>query len=127
MSKSIEEIVSLFEEAEKMPLSPKKKPLKEGYITDEDKSVRWNREQVEQSQQTYREETLRLRQERNQMLDKAKQEIILYIKDSLEKDFSEEKCNLILSRAYEENHAYGLTSVINRVDEYVDFINDLLE
>ena len=126
MSKSIEEIVSLFEEAEKIPLSPKEKPLKEGYITDEDKSVRWNREQVEQSQQAYREETLRLRQERNQMLDKAKQEIILYIKDSLEKDFSEEKCNLILSHAYEENHAYGLASVINKVDEYVDFINDLL-
>lgn len=126
MSKTIEEITAMFEEAEKMPCSPKEKPLKKDYITDEDKSVRWNRKQVEQSQQAYKEETLRLRQKRNEAFAAARHELLLYIQNSLNKEFPEEKCELILSRAYEEAHAYGVRSVIDLVDEYTDFVNDLL-
>lgn len=46
---------------------PAFKKFPQGYVIDEEKSVRWNREQVEKNHNDYDEEYIRLRQEKNKL------------------------------------------------------------
>lgn len=81
MTYSDEEIRDKYMAALKMNTIPKNKPLGNGYITDENQSVKWNRERVEESHRLYKEERDRLKEAQNKALQGAKN---LYIESIIE-------------------------------------------
>ena len=122
-----EDILSLFEKHQTIPYHPKKKPLREGTILDENQSVKWNREQVELSKKEYDAELKKLRKQHSEIERHALNAVYSYIQDNLcHQFFSTEKCAILYSKAYERGHSAGYQEVMNYVDEYIDFLNDMM-
>lgn len=123
MAKTREEIIRFFEKAQLIQYP--KRPLKDGTILDENKSVKWNREQVELSKKKFDDEITAYRRARNDIYRLAEEETYQYIQDELEKDYPLTKCAYLYQTAYEDGHAYGYQEVFNKIDELIDFMNEM--
>lgn len=122
-----EEVVALFEKHNTVRYRPAKKYLKEGTILDENQSVVWNREQVELSRKEYDKAIKELREKHARIEAKARAAAYQYIQENLDSDFPTEKCAILFGKAYERGHSSGYHEIMYYVDEYIDFLNDMLE
>ena len=89
----------------------------EGYILDEDKTVRWNREQVALAQQLYNEEVKRLTQLRVEAIERINNDV----KDCISAEIRD---NLKISDSKAESLA---TSIIEYTKQLKDKHNDSTE
>lgn len=97
-----------------------------GYIADEEKSVRWNREFVEQENEKYRIEAARLNTLKNKARDAVMRHIYERIQFEVGHNLSLGKAQAIYEMAYERGHAYGFHEVENYLHELIDFASTLL-
>ena len=97
--------------------------VKTGDVIDEDKSVRWNREEVERLKEVYAEEVKRLNREKNSAITDATMRAVRLI--SQEAEVSEEKARILWDFVYEKYHAYG--EMFQHIDEYIDLVNQMKE
>ena len=103
----------------------KTKEMKDGYITDEDQYVKWNREQVELAKQKYR-------QLQDEYQDEVNRTVKLFCKDTKEYIINTCKCTdeaakVIFDKAYEEGHANGYNDILYYIDTYLDLINMFID
>lgn len=96
---------------------------KTGDVIDEDKSVKWNREEIERRITARNDEVKRLNTMKNTLSNLYETVLIR----ELAKDYkiSEKETKIIWSKAYDDNHAYGITSVYNTFTELADMYDDL--
>lgn len=120
-----ERIRADYERANEMPYKPGPEfsNPKEGTVIDEDKTVRWNREEVTRQQKIYKDETARLRKARNEAIVSVTDRAIKMIAE--ETWPSEDKARVLWDFVYEKHHAYF--DMFNQIDEYIMLINDLKE
>lgn len=97
---------------------PKNKKYKIGEIIDEDKSVRWNREEVDRRNKLREEEVKRLNTQKNKMLLEWIDAVKLYIIE--ETNVKKDKADKIYNYLYENYHSYGLSEVLANMDELLD-------
>ena len=107
---------------------------KEGDVIDENKSVKWNREEVAKRIQARNDEVARLNTVKNKRiveLKKMAQDTIAHglINDKLVANVGRayEIASNIWNRAYDDGHAYGIHEVVNYVYKYVAFAEELLK
>lgn len=92
--------------------------VRDGDVIDEEKSVRWNREEVIRLRAAYGEEVKRLNRERNAAIAKVTNRAIRMIAEEL--CVSEDKAKILWSFVYDKYHAYG--EMFDYIDEYIDLI-----
>ena len=95
---------------------PTTKIVARGTIIDEEKSVRWNREEVERRRMAYEDEVKRLNTEKNKRIENAKKEVIDYI---AQQGLEEEKAKLLfdfLMGMYRD-----WETVFSWLNHYIDF------
>ena len=99
---------------------PKYKP---GDIIDEDKSVKWNREEIERRINARIDEVKRLQTLRNK-LDNLYEKTVIKI---LAKEYkiSIKEASILWRYAYEDSHSSGVTSVYNTFSELADMYEEL--
>ena len=97
--------------------------VKTGDVIDEDKSVRWNREEVERLKEAYDEEVKRLKCKKNGAITDATMRAVRLI--SQEVEVSEEKARILWDFVYEKYHAYG--EMFQHIEEYIDLVNQMKE
>ena len=114
----IDELIYLSNQYKDFSCKHSCKKYKEGTIFDEEKSVRWNREEVDRRNNLHQEEVKRLNREKNQMYEKLVNLIYQYIIQ--ETKVSKERAAKIYNYLYEEYHSYGLTECINHLDDLLD-------
>lgn len=114
----IDELIYLSNQYTDFSCKPFCKKYKEGTIFDEEKSVRWNREEVDRRNNLHQEEVKKLNREKNQMYEKLINLIYQYIIQ--ETKVSKERATKIYNYLYEEYHSYGLTECINHLDDLLD-------
>ena len=90
---------------------------REGYVIDEDKSVKWNREEVEKHNIRYQEEVKRLNNEKNKLYTELVSTIKEYIIE--ETNVKKTRAEKIYNYLYEEHSGNIL--------EMLDYIDDLLD
>lgn len=99
--------------------------LREGTIIDEEKSVRWNREEVERRNNEMKE---RVEENRRELREKERQQhddiIRAYANDS---GLSEEQIGKIYSYAYSQYHSSGMSEVIDGLEELIDLVLDVMK
>ena len=105
------------------PYPSKTNNMKDGYIADENKSVKWNKEQVELANQEYNRQRREYMEEEHRLGALFEQDVIDYIR--VFHNHNEEVSKLIFNRAYEKSHSYGYVAVLDEVLDIADFI-DLL-
>ena len=105
---------------------PRKEPnVIDGYITDENKSVKWNKEQVERNKQIYNQKIQEYRDEENRIYEMFVKDI--EIEASLYTDLNKQQIDLLLNKAWEEGHSEGYLEVINIMEELLTLVTDVLK
>ena len=94
-----------------------------GDIIDEDKSVKWNREEIERRINVRAEEVKRLQTLRNKLdnlYDKT-------MKKALAKKYkiSVKEAGIIWAKAYEDGHSFGIRCVYDTFSELADMYEEL--
>lgn len=94
-------------------------------VIDEDKSVKWNREEVERLRNAYEDRVKELNTCKN-LIDHTFERRIIEIL-AVENDISIAESKKLWSYAYSEGHSDGIYNVINWYNEIVELYLDLLE
>lgn len=110
-----------YENKLKRPL--KTDNMKDGYITDENKSVKWNKEQVELANQEYKNKLKKYKDETYRLEKLFKTDTIDYIMNFYE--YNNSAAELIFNTAYERSARYGYTQTLDEVQDIIDFLEKL--
>lgn len=122
-----DDIQLAYETVRSMSCVPKSvKKVKPDHIFDEDKSVKWNREQVEINNAVYRAEVARLFTEKNKARDDVINMIIEKIQSEVGASLSKRKAKAIWEFAYEERHSYGFYDVHAYLFKLIDLAKILV-
>ena len=106
------------------PQAPKREYFPDGYIFDEEKSVRWNREEGTRRRQQYQDEIREYRKACGEMQIRFRHDIISFLKD--EYHFNESESELIADKAYERGHSVGYYEVLHQTQELADFCEEFI-
>lgn len=94
-----------------------------GDIIDEDKSVKWNREEVERRINVRAEEVKRLQTLRNKLDNLYEKTIIKTLAKKYK--ISAKEAGIIWEKAYEDSHSFAITSVYDTFLELADMYEEL--
>jgi len=132
-----DEFINAYEAACNMSCLPdpyKFPKYKEGDVIDENKSVKWNREEVAKCIQARNDEVARLNTVKNKRIVELKNMAV----DTIARELIHDKlvanvgrayeiAGNIWNRAYDDGHAYGMPNVVNYIYKYVEFAEELLK
>lgn len=104
-----------LETAWKRPTRPNSKRPKDGEIIDEEKSVRWNREEVVRRQKAWDAECSRLKKAQNAEIEHISEAIELQIQEDIKaktkRSISKKAATVLWQKAYDRGHAYGFADI----------------
>lgn len=97
--------------------------IPEDTILDEEKSVKWNREQVEKRNLDQQEKYESKKTQNSNMHDTQVGDIVrVYSEYS---GFSKDRIEKIFHHAYKKQHSYGIYDVIQELEEILDLLDEL--
>ena len=100
--------------------------LPEGTIIDEEKSVRWTREEVERINVEKQEHFMKMKQLKNERYEKFKADIFAAAKD--EYNINKAQAQKIFSYVWERGeHDYMCTELVRDIERFCDFFAELVE
>ena len=116
-----DEVIKAFHGAISLPRKSSKKPYASNHIFDEDKSVKWNREEVERQNAAIAQESQELQDAYYDAVRNAEAGIIRYLTKEY-RNISEDKIKKLYQLAYHEvyNNNY-------RMDYTLDYCEGILE
>ena len=118
---SLDEVRDEYESAQMLSCKPDEtfKRPKIGTVLDEDKSVKWNREEVLRLREAYDEEVKRLNTLKNQMRDKACSTAVNYIvqKTGLSVEQARRFWNNVSNKFHDDIANYG--DIFYELDEFI--------
>lgn len=97
------------------------------HVFDENQSVLWNRQQVEDNNRRYQEEVARLNTEKNKRRDAIHEKIYAAIQSEVGHGLSRKKAMVLWNMAYDEGHAYGIREIKSYLDELMELAALLLD
>lgn len=117
-----------LETAWKRPTRPNSKRPKDGEIIDEEKSVRWNREEVVRRQKAWDAECSRLKKAQNAEIEHISEAIELQIQEDIKaetkRSISKKAATILWQKAYDRGHAYGFADIYCAIeDSYNSVVN----
>lgn len=122
------EIQNEFDIMQRMSCVPKDiRKVPSNHIFDEEKSVKWNREQVDRNNTAYIKEVARLNTLRNKERDRIYEEIYTAIRQEVGHNLSRKKAIVIWNLAYEWGHSSGIGEICCYLDELIGLADELLE
>lgn len=116
--KNWQELISDMQRVDAMSCKPTFTRFPNNFITDENKSVKWNREQVVKNHNTYDKEVARLNTEKNKERDKVMQDVYLKIQQELP-GLTLKKAKVLFEKIQRitKNHCPNDTSFENVISE----------
>ena len=98
---------------------PTRIPYRQGYVFDENQSVKWNREEAERREAQYHADLKEYRDDCNRLDREFMNDVISYIEDRTGKH---EQAVQLFNYAYREGHDTGYGDVLTIADEILDII-----
>lgn len=118
----LKDLLDELNDINNMNCKPRFKRLKDNEVLDEDKSVRWNKEQVQKNHEDYDKEVARLNTVKNKERDNVLSQIYKEIQSNVT-GLSEKGAKAIYQYAYEQGHSCGY----NEVAGYITNLYELAE
>lgn len=126
MKETLKTLMDDYERACNMPTRPATiKKLPTHHIEDENQSVKWNREFVEQNNKNFQKTVSELQRKRNLEMNRVQKEIEKYI--SKESKTGEKGAKAIFNLAYQEGHSSGLYDVVIWIEQLIELVLDCKE
>lgn len=116
--KNWQELISDMQRVDAMSCKPAFARFPNNFITDENKSVKWNREQVVKNHNTYDKEVARLNTEKNKERDKVMRDVYLKMQQELP-GLTLKKAKVLFEKIQRvtKNHCPNDTSFENVISE----------
>lgn len=123
-----DEIRSEYEAMQRMSCVPTEiHKVKVGHVFDENQSVLWNRQQVENNNRKYQEEVSRLNTERNKRRDAIHEAIYSAIQNEVGHNLPIKKAKVLWDFAYEKGHTYGIQEIMSHLYEIMELVSLMLD
>ena len=122
-----DEVIEKYEKASNMPTRPTEKTYSENHIFDEDKSVKWNREEVARRNEEIKKERAVLQTNRYKALMEAEEAIVDYLHKNyslISKSKIEKLFESIYNDFYRDHFDYKIQGVIDMCEEYLDIFSE---
>lgn len=103
---------------------PSVKKVKEGFIFDEEKSVKWNREEVERINKQYEEESKAITREWAEKSKQLRDDVVAYIMGTCG-SITPKVAEIIEAFVYAEKHSY-MDDYFNWIDDIADMVEDCI-
>lgn len=116
------EVIQKFERAFNLPTTPKEHCYSENYIFDEDKSVKWNKEEVVKRNEEIRNERNTLQTNRYKAINDAEIEIIEYLCENypnINKNVVKKIYNKIYDDSFRDRFNCTIQYVIDECEEFL--------
>lgn len=94
-------------------------------VIDEEKSVKWNREEVARRNRSAKAKLAAIRREDNAAMQDVKDAIIEYLRD--EYDLPKIVAEIVLKQAEEAGHSGGFSEVVCEAQDYAAFAQEIIE
>ena len=117
------EVIEKFEKAFNLPTTPKEHRYSENHIFDEDKSVKWNREEVVRRNEEIRNERNTLQTTRYKSINEAEISIIEYLCESyptINESVVKKIYNKIYNESFRDRFNCTIQYVIDECEEFLD-------
>lgn len=121
-----EKIIKQYDEACNMPTRPAERTYSADHIFDEEKSVKWNREEVIRRNAEIREHNIKIREQRFKALEEAHNNIINYLVKEYP-TISKKKIENIYHWTYDdymERYDHKIQFVIDKAEEILDIFSE---
>lgn len=119
--KTLNELFAEYKTACEMPTKPDWiKKLPANHIEDENKSVKWNREFVEQNNEDFLKAVADTQRKRSLAMNAAQAKIVKFIQK--EAKASEKGAKMILEIAHSEGNQYGINDVKSWVLDLIELV-----
>lgn len=117
-TKNWQELISDMQRVDAMSCRPAFARFPNNFITDENKSVKWNREQIVKNHDTYDKEVARLNTEKNKERDKVMRDVYLKMQQELP-GLTLKKAKVLFEKVQciAKNHCPNDTSFENVISE----------
>lgn len=115
-------IQKAYEEACNMSTKPGYPKPKDDQIIDEDKSVRWNREEVKRLQEQYEEDRIKLRNNREARITIVEHDLFMYIQQEVKCTYLQAK--FLWHYIYERYHHISVNDMFAELEELINLIDD---
>lgn len=123
-----DEIQNEFDRAYGMSCKPSDlQKYKAGHIFDENMSVKWNRDKLEEENKKFQDEVARLNTLKNKGLLAVHELVYQKIQEDIGHDLPRAAAEKIFSYAYESRHAYGFYDVRCELERLVELVSEILE
>lgn len=96
------------------------------HVFDENKSVKWNKEEATRHNELYQAEVARLNTEKNKRRDAVVSHIVEKIQDEVGHNLSAKKAKAIWDYAYDTSHSYGFEVIYATLAELIELADVLL-
>lgn len=106
---------------------PAAKRVPKGYVFDEDKSVRWNAEQVESHNAAIKKEVSEKQKARSLAINQATDGIIALIADEFYGKINNEQAKVIWNIAYDRGHSGGKYEIEAQLQQFMDVFYDFIK
>ena len=126
---SWKDIEAKYEEAVNLPCLPDKhnlKMLSNNYVFDENRSVKWNKAQVELNNKVYYKTKMELVDKKSKALEEVNNLILEKIQYEVGHDISRKQAKVIWDYAYSEGHSAGFSEIYSYIIDLIDFIDEFL-
>lgn len=123
--RELDEIKDDLVELSLMSCKPDFKKPKNNDVIDENKSVIWNREEIQKLQKEYDDEVKRLNTQKNKKRDSLYEEVYEYIVKNIS-GITIDGAKKIFDYAYQEGHATGFHDVFCILEELINLFDDVL-
>lgn len=99
---------------------------KAGHIFDENMSVKWNRDKLEEENKKFEDEVSRLNTAKNKALLAVHELVYQKIQDDVGHNLSRTAAEKIFNYAYDDKHAYGFHEVRWELERLVELVSEIL-
>lgn len=106
---------------------PAAKRVPKGYVFDEDKSVRWNAEQVESYNVEIQKEVSEKQKARSLAINKATDAIIALIVDEFYGEINSKQAEVIWNIAYDRGHSGGKYEIEAQLQQFMSAFYDFIK
>lgn len=106
---------------------PTAKRVPKGYVFDEDKSVRWNAEQVESYNAEIQKEVSEKQKARSLAINQAADGIIALIADEFHDKINNEQAKVIWNIAYDRGHFGGKCEIEAQLQQFMSAFYDFIK
>lgn len=118
--KTIQDVVQLVEKGIYDVKIVKFPTIAADFIFDENESVKWNKEKVEEMNSKNKAKTQELIELRKKMKNEMFEDLAIAV--SFQTNFTNEQADLIVHKAWMEGHSAGIREVVCVIEELIDFV-----